>query len=307
MDADGDNYAVAPTVESCTSPGTGYTQNVLPLTDCDDDDPNVFEVSTWYLDADGDGYTTSNSIENCTSPGANYTNLESSVIDCDDTDASVFLVSTWYLDADDDGHSTGESIESCESPGPNYVKNTISNNDCNDNDAVVFESSNWYFDSDGDGFTAAESISNCGNPGIGYYATPSISIDCDDNNQEINPETIWLLDADNDGTADNDEFIISCLKPGIGYTNIAITPYSISDKIIVYPNPTTETVEIDLGEIFSNINLSLVNSSKQLVLSKDFQNQRLITFNISTLASGIYFIEIAEQNQVIGSHKIIKL
>ena len=84
-------------------------------------------------------------------------------------------------------------------------------------------------------------------------------------------------------------------------------PYSISDKIIAYPNPTTETIIIDLGEIKSIIELTLVNSSKKLVLTKNFQGQRFLTIDLSTLASGVYFVEIISQEDVIGTHKIIKL
>ncbi|RRQ47923.1 DUF839 domain-containing protein, partial [Maribacter algicola] len=72
LDADGDGYAVLPIVQSPTSPGPGYTLNVLPTTDCDDTNPDVFEATTWYLDADGDGYAAS-TMDSCNSPGTGYT------------------------------------------------------------------------------------------------------------------------------------------------------------------------------------------------------------------------------------------
>ncbi|UWX54239.1 DUF839 domain-containing protein [Maribacter litopenaei] len=73
-DADGDGYAVLPIVQSSTSPGPEYTQNVLPTTDCDDTNPDIFEATTWYLDADGDGYAAS-TMESCNSPGTGYTRM----------------------------------------------------------------------------------------------------------------------------------------------------------------------------------------------------------------------------------------
>ena len=162
-------------------------------------------------------------------------------------------------------------------------------------------------DADGDGYTTSETIESCKSPGIDYILTPSDKIDCDDENEQINPETIWRLDADDDGTADNEEFIVDCISPGALFTNNILVPYSISDKIIAYPNPTTETIIIDLGEIKSIIELTLVNSSKKLVLTKNFQGQRFLTIDLSTLASGVYFVEIISQEDVIGTHKIIKL
>ncbi|MBT8238132.1 MAG: PhoX family protein, partial [Croceitalea sp.] len=81
LDADGDGYAVEPTVMSVNSPGPGYTTTVLPITDCNDNDANVFEETTWYLDADGDGYAVS-SLESCNSPGNGYVNTVLPIGDC---------------------------------------------------------------------------------------------------------------------------------------------------------------------------------------------------------------------------------
>ncbi|SKB71289.1 T9SS type A sorting domain-containing protein, partial [Maribacter arcticus] len=188
-----------------------------------------------------------------------------------------------------------------------YTQNVLPLTDCDDNDPNVFEVSTWYLDADGDGYTTSGTIESCNSPGIDYNLIPSDKIDCDDENEQINPETIWRLDADEDGSADNEEFVVDCISPGAGFTNNILVPYSISDKIIAYPNPTTEAIIIDLGEIKSAIKLTLVNSSKKLVLTKNFQSQRFLTIDLSALASGVYFVEIINQKEVIGTHKIIKL
>ena len=276
------------------------------MTDCDDSDPNVFEVSTWYLDVDGDNYAVAPTVESCASPGTGYTQSVLPLTDCDDSDPNVFEISTWYLDADGDNYAVAPTVESCASPGTGYTQTVLPLTDCDDSDPNVFEVSTWYLDADGDGYTTFESIENCGSPGIGFTNIRSEIIDCDDENQELNPETIWRLDANDDGKADNEDFITPCLNPGKGYTYISISPYSIQENSILYPNPTMEIAEIDLGEIVSTINLTLVNSSKQLILSQSFQNQQVISINISTLASGIYYVEIDDKNKVIATHKIIK-
>ena len=54
VDLDGDQVASG-TVSSCTYPGPGHTETVLPTTDCDDDNANVTEPRIWYQDSDGDG------------------------------------------------------------------------------------------------------------------------------------------------------------------------------------------------------------------------------------------------------------
>ncbi len=86
LDADGDGYADPATVESCASPGIGYTTTVLPNTDCDDSDSLVFQAVTWYLDADGDGYADPATLQSCASPGTGYTITVLPTTDCDDND-----------------------------------------------------------------------------------------------------------------------------------------------------------------------------------------------------------------------------
>ena len=306
LDTDGDGHSTGPSVESCSSPGNGYVQSVISTSDCDDADASVYQSSIWYVDADGDGYTKPDGIESCGSPGMEYSQNASSISDCDDTDASVFQETTWYLDTDGDGHSTGPSVESCSSPGNGYVQSVISTSDCDDADASVYESSIWYVDADGDGYTAPHGIESCGSPGMEYSQNASTISDCDDTDELINPETIWFLDSNMDGIADDEKFIIDCDNPGIGYTNSILIPFSNEQKILLYPNPTTESIEIDLGEIVPDIELTIVNSSKQLVFKKTFQNQRILTMDLATLASGMYYLELYQKNNTIWVQKIIK-
>ena len=54
VDLDGDQVASG-TVSSCTYPGPGHTETVLPTGDCDDNNANVIEPRIWYQDSDGDG------------------------------------------------------------------------------------------------------------------------------------------------------------------------------------------------------------------------------------------------------------
>jgi len=306
LDADGDGHSTGQSVQSCNNPGNGYVQNIISTSDCDDTDASVFETSSWYADADGDGYTISESIESCGSPGPGYTDSPSNTLDCDDNDPTVFEISTWYLDADGDGHSTGQSIQSCNNPGNGYIQNITSTSDCDDTDASVFETFTWYADADGDGYTISESIESCGSPGPGYLNAMSIYIDCDDTDKELYTETIWRLDANEDGTADNNESLISCRSPGFGYTNNNLSPFVLMDEIVLFPNPTTEIAVIRFGKTIPSARLTLVNSSKQLVFSKTINNQSEVHINLSTMASGIYYVTIHSAEETFIVHKIIK-
>jgi hypothetical protein len=97
-DADGDGFAAISTVTSCTSPGSGYTRNMLPTTDCDD-------TKKLYADNDGDGFGSTfmvacGGVENNT--------------DCND-DTGIL-----YADTDGDGYGSG-------APAPCGVSNNTDN------------------------------------------------------------------------------------------------------------------------------------------------------------------------------------
>ncbi|MGB5553778.1 MAG: alkaline phosphatase PhoX, partial [Flavobacteriaceae bacterium] len=87
LDADGDGYAAPNTISSPTSPGIGYTTNILPLTDCNDNNASINPNTIWYLDADGDGYADPTTVESCQSPGTGYSTSVIPTTDCDDNDA----------------------------------------------------------------------------------------------------------------------------------------------------------------------------------------------------------------------------
>jgi len=226
--------------------------------------------------------------------------------DCDDSDALVFEVSTWFLDADGDGYAVLPTVESCSSPGIGYTKTLLPTTDCDDTDAAIFEVSTWYLDADGDGYAVLPTMESCNSPGTGYTNTVLPTTDCDDTDTDINPETFWFLDANNDGVEDVEEFVISCEQPGIGYTSKALKPFSNEITIKVYPNPTSNTLEIDLGGLISEVELTLVNATGQLIRKESFTNTRIVPLNINTLASGIYFLAIQSENKILGYQKISK-
>ncbi len=123
LDSDNDGHAVS-TTSACASPGTGYTQSVLPVGDCNDNDPIAYEMITWYLDGDGDGHAIS-STSNCGSPGAGYTETVLPLDDCDDSDDTIGTARIWYDDSDMDGLGDPNmpSALLCVAPN-NYVGNS---------------------------------------------------------------------------------------------------------------------------------------------------------------------------------------
>jgi hypothetical protein len=161
-------------------------------------------------------------------------------------------------------------------------------------------------DADGDGYAVLPTIESCTSPGTGYTKTAIPTTDCDDADAEVNPETLWYLDANNDETADSMEFIVSCERPGVGYTSAQLTPFSDEIDIRLYPNPTSKSVAIDLGKLLIQVDISLVNSSGQLIKNMSFTNSRVIDVDVTTLASGLYYLAISSEDKIIGYQKISK-
>ncbi len=229
LDEDSDGFAAANTISSPTSPGSGYTTNVLPTTDCDDNDAAINPNTIWYLDADIDGFAHPTTVINCLSPGSGYSISVLPTTDCDDSDATVNATSTWYLDADGDGYADLNTIDSCQSPGAAYSNTVLPATDCDDSDASVNATSTWYLDSDGDGYADLNTIDSCQSPGAGYTNAVFPTTDCNDSNASVNATSIWYLDADGDGYADPTT-IDSCQSPGAGYSNTVLPATDCNDS-----------------------------------------------------------------------------
>ena len=233
-DADGDGYATTDVFYGFNSPGAAYTTQVLPTTDCNDNDPELNPDTVWFLDADGDGFAASTATS-CTSPGAFYTRNQLPVSDCDDDDILVHPNLIWYLDLDGDGYASNTTA-SCTSPGAGYTTVELPLSDCNDGDAAINPETVWYLDEDEDGYALSTEIS-CLSPGPGYTIQELPVTDCDDTNPAINGGTVWYRDGDGDGYASL-LTVIRCTSPGAEYTSQEL-PTTDCDDSNAAVNPDT--------------------------------------------------------------------
>lgn len=135
LDADGDLYYTGSPVMSCSSPGAGYTTNVIPGGDCDDNNKDVHPgateicgngiddncdgqidegctVYTFYKDADGDTYgDPASPITNFTGivPVGYVTNNK----DCNDNNKNVNPAATEICGNGIDDNCNGQIDEGC--------------------------------------------------------------------------------------------------------------------------------------------------------------------------------------------------
>jgi predicted extracellular nuclease len=88
-----------------------------------------------------------------------------------------------------------------------------------------------------------------------------------------------------------------------GATTIKST--DISSFISVYPNPTNGLVNVDLGDNYLTIKMSVFNSVGKLISSHNMTNTSNLVINI-TEPNGFYFVKIETENGKIATIKITK-
>lgn len=78
-------------------------------------------------------------------------------------------------------------------------------------------------------------------------------------------------------------------------------------NLIIYPNPTSEKVNIDLSSIdFNSLNLILYNFDGKKIRERDYQYEETIQLDLSSFANGLYHLVLTFDNQDSVSKKIVK-
>lgn len=77
-------------------------------------------------------------------------------------------------------------------------------------------------------------------------------------------------------------------------------------NIYIYPNPTNELVNIDLGMLnLKSIQIELLNTLGEILINKNI-NTQYSSIVMKDLPIGIYFIKIIQNNRLINYYKVIK-
>ncbi|PCJ00499.1 MAG: hypothetical protein COB15_02720 [Flavobacteriales bacterium] len=67
------------------------------------------------------------------------------------------------------------------------------------------------------------------------------------------------------------------------------------NNLNTHPNPTTASINIDLGEALNNVSFTLTNNLGQLILTKHFASTNFISLDIDA-PKGIYFLQLQTEN-----------
>lgn len=73
----------------------------------------------------------------------------------------------------------------------------------------------------------------------------------------------------------------------------------------IFPNPLNDNAIIELDNYYNKLELCVFDIQGNLVKKQNFENINSMTLNINNLKSGLYFIKLKSNNNLVGVKKII--
>jgi Secretion system C-terminal sorting domain/FG-GAP repeat len=79
----------------------------------------------------------------------------------------------------------------------------------------------------------------------------------------------------------------------IEYSNIQLLKNDKATEILVFPNPTTDVLQLQLNKVYDNMNVQIINSAGQLVKRFNMAaTNQTITIPVQNLAAGKYWLHL---------------
>jgi hypothetical protein len=89
--------------------------------------------------------------------------------------------------------------------------------------------------------------------------------------------------------------------------SVGLKENDLKNNINIYPNPTSNIINIEAStsSATDKLKIEISNVIGQVLISENQTNQRS-SFNIQNFPSGLYFIKLISEDNVIETRKIIK-
>jgi Secretion system C-terminal sorting domain len=97
----------------------------------------------------------------------------------------------------------------------------------------------------------------------------------------------------------------ACTPTFSNCTTLGLNGFAFQNNIEIFPNPIENDFTIKLKEIDSDLQVSILNSLGQIVISKDFTNSTEMKLNLNQ-PTGIYFAKITNKENQVAYYKLIK-
>jgi hypothetical protein len=150
-------------------------------------------------------------------------------------------------------------------------------------------------DSDGDGVCDELEIGGC---------TDSEACNYDVTATDENASCIFIGDTCDDGDPNtvDDEIQEDCECAG---TSNTIVDELEALSVLIYPNPTSNNLTVDLGNLTGvNTSIKLYDSSSKLVFEK--QSSSTLMIDVSVFAKGLYTLELSTSDKVLRSQVVVE-
>ncbi len=111
---------------------------------------------------------------------------------------------------------------------------------------------------------------------------------------------IYTIDGD-----ETSEFDAGISPEAIAFDYRTPAFISVNQAIIldVYPNPANRIVHINAVGLAGHSTISLIDMQGRTMLEKSLQN--MLTWQLDAIPSGVYFLRVATENQIVSTQKII--
>jgi hypothetical protein len=86
----------------------------------------------------------------------------------------------------------------------------------------------------------------------------------------------------------------------IEYSNIQQLQHNKVTEIVVFPNPTTDILQLQLNKNYSSMNVQIVNAAGQIIkqYNKLSTQNQLIHISVKELASGNYWLHLQGDGEI---------
>ena len=122
-------------------------------------------------------------------------------------------------------------------------------------------------------------------------------LNCDLNFATINGATNQTFIPSNNGNYAVAVDLNGCVDTSFCYNVFQVsTINTFKSKVQIYPNPAIESIQIDLGESYSDVSIQLLNIQGQVVRDWNFNALEKTTLDLNEL-SGVYFLDIRSGGQ----------
>ena len=78
---------------------------------------------------------------------------------------------------------------------------------------------------------------------------------------------------------------------------LSVSQNTLSPKFLVYPNPSTEQITIELGEMFREVQIKVFDMSGKETEKSFYTNTRKISLTTNNYPTGVYLVEVQSENK----------